>query len=131
MREIKFRGLDIQGEWRYGNLSILLQKVGKVEKGTYISNRCGRPFAFQVQSKTIGQFTGLHDKKRTKEYPDGQEIYEGDIVKEKWCVDNFTVIFQHGCFLAHDGRGPFLILDDRHLDYEVIGNIYENKELLK
>ncbi len=28
------------------------------------------------------QYTGLHDRKRTEEYPKGQEVYEGDIVKQ-------------------------------------------------
>jgi len=28
----------------------------------------------------VEQFTGLKDKKRTKEYPEGQEIYDGDVV---------------------------------------------------
>jgi len=28
----------------------------------------------------VCQYTGLKDSKRTEEYPEGQEIYEGDII---------------------------------------------------
>ena len=33
-----------------------------------------------VIPETVGQSTGLKDSKRTEEYPEGQEIFEGDIV---------------------------------------------------
>ena len=72
-------------------------------------------------------YTGLKDK-------NGKEIYEGDIVEFKvyWYEDvlkptkriTATVIFKDGCFLAN----TFFI--DRP-DMEVIGNIYENPELLE
>jgi len=33
------------------------------------------------ESLIVMEFTGLHDSKRTKEYPEGQEIWEGDVVR--------------------------------------------------
>lgn len=88
------------------------------------------------QHLELMQFTGLLDK-------NGKEIYEGDIVKSRY---NYQVIFEHGAFylyhLEHknwDGKNlQWGLLNrmydsdmkDLFKDFEVIGNIYENKDLL-
>jgi hypothetical protein len=69
----------------------------------------------------IMQFTGLHDK-------NGKEIYEGDIVEYEFApcgLQRGEFIFNEGTFYLK-GTGKF-----RPYDCEIIGNIYENTELLK
>ena len=65
------------------------------------------------------QFTGLLDK-------NGKEIYEGDVIKEKHCTS--YVIFEEGRFQLHQNSGNYVVQNTQY--YEIIGNIYENPELL-
>lgn len=76
----------------------------------------------------VMQYTGLHDK-------NGKEIYEGDIVKVRRysSFETEVVKFDKGCFYAgmHYGsstRTTLKLIQPKMT--EVIGNIYENKELL-
>lgn len=83
---------------------------------------------FEVQ-----QFTGLADKR-------GVEIYEGDIIQHSFYptdielgkrYDNYIVKFENGCFRLNEF--PIYEFTDYKEDgdeFEVIGNIYENEELL-
>lgn len=67
------------------------------------------------------QDTGITDK-------NGVEIYNGDIVRDG--DDIFEIKFQEGRFVGVMDENIILDLSEFAEDCEVIGNIYENKELL-
>ncbi len=113
---------------------------------------CGLNEAFEVMIRQYDliplQYTGLKDNKRTKEFPNGQEIYEGDILT--WVRENrektqkeifkYIVVFEEGSFVCNHafeeyGRWGFLSRafdsDLQNLGkIEIIGNIYENSNLI-
>lgn len=120
-RIIKFRGRRIANdEWVYGSLlrwpdgdcTILESKDGK----NYVWKR-------EIEPNTVGQFTGLYDA-------DGKEIYEGDILREGETGKTLQVVYDAPQFCFKHNVYGYCFLNHPE-NFKVIGNIYDNSELLK
>lgn len=118
MREIKFRAWDKENhkwshDWSISEYTEILDLQA----------------AQNYRELEYSQFTGLKDK-------NGKEIYDGDIVNggyETASKENYVVAWES----RYSGFEPFCLYNDDEIDYfltdrcEVIGNIYENSDLLK
>ena len=137
MREILFRGKKtISGEWVEGafskyNWNVLDERKEKPQIIIFSDNEDIDGLWCGVLPETVGQYTGLTDK-------NGRKIFEGDIVEGN--SEYFTYTHPYGK-VVYDG-GQYLISFDDVLedieclgawanDVEIIGNIYDNPELLE
>jgi hypothetical protein len=77
----------------------------------------------QSEHHELVQFTGLKDE-------NGSEIWEGDIIRDNDGGSIWQVIFEHGEFYGVKSKGGERSLWIHAEDLEVIGNIYENPELV-
>ena len=127
MRDIKFRAWDKdENKWlkcdELAEISInpILDKYGNgfnLNDSTHVKTNRVVEFV---------QFTGLLDK-------NGKEIYGGDICRvydlyrKEWFKDK--VLFTNGIFHFSNWRIP--IIHEDFSKIEIIGNIYENSELLE
>jgi uncharacterized phage protein (TIGR01671 family) len=129
-REIKFRGKRIyNGMWMEGDLKTDLVPKGSMLPCPAISTTKGTIGTFFVKTDTVGQFTGKYDK-------NGKEIYEGDILRHL-NGNTFQVLYSNRTTsfilisISHKEVGLDLGIYDTENCFEVIGNIYDNKELLE
>jgi len=131
MREIKFRGFIKNSNekykelnWFYGDLVREL-KTGKtfiIDLNHFDDNTKLSEVMMEVESESVGQYTGLKDKNKN-------EIYEGDVVKSNGDFSGVKYVrFIDGFFVATSDSNYSL---NQFSDLEIIGNIYENKELAK
>jgi len=139
--EIKFRGRDITGEWRYGFLGCSItgkyfiesipEKIGNTNSKTQSHNI--------VDPKTIGLFTGL-------KYKNGVKSYSGDIIFSEHSKQNVAILFGEykdtdedtstNIGFYFDEFGPIKCGFGKDINwstekYEIVGNIYDNPELLQ
>lgn len=111
-REIVFRGRDHEGTWHYGDVRInsnnnarIFMKIDGSSSGT------------PVIRKTVGQWTGLHDK-------DKKMIFEGDLVNTKYSNINYIVSFVGlGFDFVNETTGSHLAVDFG--DLNIVGTIHD------
>ena len=135
MREILFRGKRVDGYgWIYGGLiydeaeynqpRIVIGR--EYSTGTFFNAQAPR-----VMRDTVGQYTGLTDK-------NGKKIFEGDIVQgtivSAWnkALIRCEVVYNKDSFISVERtRNQDRVHKVKFAkDIEVIGNIYDNPELL-
>ena len=128
IRDIIFRGKRIDnGEWVEGYFVNLWLMHYQKHQPIITDNNA---VSYDVDPSTVGQYTGLTDK-------NGKRIFEGDIVKtDKFSEPNKQYIIkynlQFGAFIGQDRYNLYFVtFDGDSGEFEVIGNIHDNPELLK
>ena len=133
--EIKFRAWD--GRFMHYKVNIL-SNWGAIKEGYSAS-----PWSEEAKAGTPMQFTGLHDK-------NGKEVYEGDVLRfpdgriceviwhnYMWAIESKPFSKTEIRFSNMDkdaGDSKIIHHADRYSNLkkgEIIGNIYENPELLQ
>lgn len=124
-RKIIFRGKTKRRHcWVYGALVQNGKEFGLISQDEDDANY---GIAYYVDEDTIGQFTELHDST-------GMPIYEGDIVErfnEYYVVKFSTKRRGYYPFACGDGCGCCESETMRPEDVDVVGNIYDDGELVK
>ena len=140
MREVKFRGKRIDcNVWVLGYFEKTWSVINGKSTSRYwinVNTEFSYDEKYEVHAESIGQDTGLPDIW-------SKYIFEGDILKDefdsigvvKWTIDSkATKGLPYSCpaFVIEWNDGDITGFNDSaHLDYQVVGNIYDNIELLK
>jgi uncharacterized phage protein (TIGR01671 family) len=131
MREYRFRGKRVDnGEWVFGDLiqvetDCYIWDYDVMDNGVSESLRAYEIWQ-KVNPATVGQYTGLHDK-------NGREIWEGDYLRN-YQGDIHEVIWGPRINatlrkkVSH--HWPTQYLDCTFMEWEVIGNRWDNPDLL-
>lgn len=108
-REILFRGKRVDnGEWVYGYYIAVFSHSIVDDRGV----------AFEVNPKTIGQYTGLKDK-------NGKKIFGGDILKSYY--DKPGIVKWNNEIGAFQIKGIPSQTTKRCCQMEVIGNMFDKE----
>ena len=131
MREILFRGKrTINGDWVYGDF-VHGNERKSLRDSIFVYDSETQSFNdYEINPSTLGQYTGLTDK-------NGNRIFEGDIVNtDKFSEPNKQYIIkydlQFGAFIGQDRYNVYFVtFDGDSGEFEVIGNITDNPDLLE
>lgn len=123
MREILFRGKRADnGEWVCDNSVLFFAKKTKIY-GALNEWR-----EIEVIPETVGQYTGVIDK-------NGKKVFEGDVVEYAGSCGEIVFVERRGAFMSRE-RDMYCEWLSNLPQYgtgimEIIGNIYDNKDLLE
>ena len=128
MRTIDFRGKAVgSGRWIHGDLVWMGRQPAIFEYADF-ENGC-----VTIQEKTLGMNTGLRDK-------NNHEIYGGDILAHNGRVIGHVVDGVRGYCFDVVYADPVststwslygVVVNDYEGDVEIVGNIYDNPEVVK
>lgn len=119
-REIKFRAWDE----RFSSMFECEQIIKASADSGMVSGYFDGSGCPKSENDSLMQYTGLKDK-------NGVKIFEGDVVKVTDSKSLWIVDFDAPSFIVQIVSGGITANLYSDLVYEVIGNIYENPELLK
>lgn len=131
MREILFRGKrKDNGKWAYGYLYI--RNDGQYEISFYSKYFDSERFTYDVIPETVGQYIGLTDK-------NGKKIFEGDILRRAYHPhEDVAIEWSDGSFRFREVNKPkdygyscVCCIQNAVSRLKIIGNIYDNPELLE
>lgn len=125
MREILFRGKrDYDCKWIHG--AYISYSSTKEAQSHSIIPTGNRTLFYRVTPETVGQYTGIDDKK-------GNKLFEGDIVDILTEGNEIGVVeWLDGAFIVKaDGFCVDFLNNINGTDIIIVGNIYDNPELLK
>lgn len=122
-RENSYRGKRVDtGEWVEGSLignDVIVGKIVEFEEDYFCTE-----FWYKVGPATVGQFTGMTDKK-------GKKLFEGDVYSMGEKNILYIVIFDKSQFIGKQVSNRSLAgLEYWKSNIEIIGNIHDNPELL-
>ena len=125
MREIKFRAW-LKEERKMVNVETLFIGINRLCFG---NSKTEDLFFRDFEEVELMQYTGLKDK-------NGKEIYEGDILFFRDENMKYIVVWQDTAFIIKSIEirkysEKMCWLDDTEICCEIVGNIYENKNLLE
>ena len=134
MREIKFRAWDKEKKEMVQvlKMNFMFETIEGIMVEGYDNHTIDH--IIMPENLILMQYTGLKDSKRTEEYPEGQEIYEGSTVKAWIYGDEEPQILDvrwhaSGGFVIdyRDAESDMVLVGDFVGSLEVIGNIYEGE----
>ena len=151
--ELDELGLKHEDGWVYGHLAMHGKTPYIVGDLVEVDSECmANEFWIPVHPESVGQFTGLCDKNDTP-------IYEGDVVsgesfetsmlkhwksgilkhldyKVEYVPEVYVIRYHEASFKIFDLKGRWVAVLNHHVssmvdDLQVVGNIFENSELLE
>lgn len=122
MREILFRGKTFDNDWVYGYYVNQYKYPEIYCQDTSVGERRA------IIAETVGQYTDLTDR-------NGNKIFEGDILIDTQSGVEYIMKWfkKYGCFAFANAKGSieWEYTDIFIEDMKVVGNVFDNPELLE
>ena len=122
MRDIEFRAFNKKDK-RFYEIMLSLNFDGKACSATFMST-LGDEKIVPIDEFELVEYTGLKDK-------NGKKIFEGDIVRHIGTTRTIQWDNYYLTLALSSGKSYISLTTDDASDIKIIGNIFENPELLK